>query len=376
MAVKEKVSLVRCHSYSPAVVRESLAELLRPWGGMTCFVGRGRRVLLKPNLLTAAAPEEAVTTHPAVVLALAGAVREAGGIPVVGDSPGRFSLERVCEAAGLADPLRKAGVELLPLDRAAERTLGGRTGRTVPLAAALEEVDAVINIPKLKTHSLTGLTGAVKNTYGCVVGRAKAHLHREYPLAGSFAHLLLDIYLAVKPVLHVADAVVVMEGPGPRAGRPRAAGFLLASPSGVALDTVAAVLTGFLPGEVTTLAAARERKIPGAMPGQVQVEGLPLEECVLPNFDRGAVPGRNLASLLWRFPFSWFKNRQEKSRPFPRIRETCTGCGTCLEHCPPQVMRVEGGRACIELERCIRCYCCQELCPQKCIDLVSAKNNH
>ena len=82
------VTITRCNSYDPDAVRSAVARSLDPLGGMGKFVGKGQRVLVKPNLLASRAPEAAVTTHPAVVQAVVEEVQRAGGVAVIGDSPG------------------------------------------------------------------------------------------------------------------------------------------------------------------------------------------------------------------------------------------------------------------------------------------------
>jgi len=84
-----EVSIIKCREYSNEAVYRSVRDILFSLGGMARFVKKGERILLKPNLLTAKPIDAAVTTHPSVVRALALLVREAGGVPLIGDSPGR-----------------------------------------------------------------------------------------------------------------------------------------------------------------------------------------------------------------------------------------------------------------------------------------------
>ena len=101
----------------------------------------------------------------------------------------------------------------------------------------------------------------MKNCYGFIGGRQKKFYHVRYPLIHDFANVLLDLYRAVQPALSIVDAVVAMEGPGPRNGRPRPVGALLASEDAIALDAVSAQLVGFSPAEVSILNAAIKRKM-------------------------------------------------------------------------------------------------------------------
>ena len=80
------VALVRCPDY--AATEGALAEALALLGGLGAFVPRGATVLVKPNLLAAAAPDKAVCTHPAVLRAVVRALREAGSTAQEASSAG------------------------------------------------------------------------------------------------------------------------------------------------------------------------------------------------------------------------------------------------------------------------------------------------
>lgn len=366
------VTLSRCNRYHLDTVRESILELLAPWGGIGFFVKANSKVLLKPNLLAAAPPEEAVTTHPVVIRVLAELCREAGAKVLIGDSPaGSCTWEQLYKSTGMQEAAAAGGASLVEFIEANEIEMPGwKRGGPLPLAQVLSEVDLVINVAKLKTHTLTGLTAAVKNTYGCVVGKSKGRLHREHPTPLDFAKIILDIHLLVKPGLSILDAVVAMEGTGPRNGRPRQVGLLIASTEGTALDCAAAAITGFSTEQVTTLALARRRGLPGTSLSQIKTAGLSFEEAVLKDFDRGAVSGGRIGALLAHFPGSWLRNFQQRRRPYPGVNpEKCSGCALCYQHCPLQIISLRDKRAEIDLHRCIRCYCCQELCPYGAVEI-------
>ena len=106
------VSAVRCPDYDPARVRDALRQALAPLGGLGAFVRLGSRVLVKPNFLKTARPEQAVTTHPQVILAVVeAALAEGASRVVVGDSPGVHSARAVARKLGLVEPLARLGVE-------------------------------------------------------------------------------------------------------------------------------------------------------------------------------------------------------------------------------------------------------------------------
>lgn len=364
------VSLARCRRYNLLEVRKAFLELLEPFGGISAIVKPGQRVLLKPNLLAAAPPAEAVTTHPLVVKVLTELVQETGGKVFIGDSPGNDQQQEAHRVGGMQKVMAETGAEMLLFRGIKEVKVNGFSARVIPLASELDQVDLVINLAKLKTHALTGLTAAVKNVYGCVAGNNKKRFHLEHPLPLDFSRLLVDVCLAVKPAFSIIDAVVAMEGTGPRRGKPRQLGLLMASPNAFALDSVAAEITGFRPEQMTTVAAARELKLPGSNINELSIKGLPLDHCRVSNFDRGPADSGKVSRLLTNFPLAWFRNMIYARRPYPRIDSTlCNGCGVCYENCPAQVIDFSGDIPDLDLYDCIRCYCCQELCAQGAIKL-------
>ena len=206
----ETVSIATSDGYELSSLRQAVITLLEPIGGMSAFISSGERVLLKPNMLAAKEPDLAVTTHPSLVRVVAELVREAGGIALIGDSPGIGGFFRVAEKSGIYDAARESGATLIEFNEAIELQ-GKGTFRSIRLARAYYEADKIINLPKLKTHEMMTMTCAVKNLFGAIVGVEKAGWHLK---AGSsrqlFARMLLEIYLLKKPALNIVDAVQSM----------------------------------------------------------------------------------------------------------------------------------------------------------------------
>ena len=372
MTEKEKtiVAIEKCRRYESTEVIEALKKVIQPFGGLKAMISPGQKVLIKPNLLAAAAPAEAVTTHPIIIKALVEMVHEAGGEAYIGDNPGSDDQQQTLEISGLKAIIEQTSAKALIFSGNSEQQVFGFQERIIPLARELEQMDLIINAAKLKTHALTGLTGAVKNNYGCLHGKIKKRYHMEHPLPLDFSRLLIDIYLAVKPAFSILDAIVAMEGTGPRRGKPRQLGLLMASTSAVALDSIAAEIAGFLPAQVTTIAAARELKLPGAFFEDIEIRGLKLEECRVKDFDRGPGGHGKISRLIASFPLAYFRNLLYARRPYPTVdSERCVECGICADNCPLQVIDCSSGIPEFELYECIRCYCCQEHCAEGAIKL-------
>ena len=366
------VSLIRCPDYHPLRVEGAAREAIDLLGGIQRFVRPGDRVLLKINLLDGAAPEKAITTHPAVVRALIHLVREAGGVPRVGDCAGIEgppSLSRfrgACRRAGILAVCEEEGVELAHLSGASTEVENpaGRAFKRFTLARGVVEADVVISLPKLKTHGLMLYTGGVKNLFGCIPGLLKAQMHVRAQRPESFAQMLVDLLVAVRPALTVMDAVTAMEGNGPRNGRPRDVGAILGSTDPVALDAIACQIVGIPPEVVLTTRLAEEQgvgtgelariEVRGESPGSIRVEGFRL-----PAGQSG------LFQALGRVGF--LKDRLV-ARP-QAVADRCKGCWTCVEHCPVGALSKNGSIPAFDYRKCISCYCCQELCPHDAIVL-------
>ena len=221
------VSIVRCNDYELEGVRAALRAALAPLGGMSAFVKPGERIGLKPNLLLGSDPAQAIVTHPAVLAAVALAVKEVGAIPIVAESPGsgivpsRKVLDRVFRKAGYREVADLYGFEL-NVDPEWEGVAhpDGQVIKRVEVIKSVLQVDGVINLPKLKTHAFMIFTGATKNMFGVIPGLTKVGYHGKFPQRERFAGMLLDVASFVRPRLSVMDAIVAMEGRARVRGEP------------------------------------------------------------------------------------------------------------------------------------------------------------
>jgi uncharacterized protein (DUF362 family)/Pyruvate/2-oxoacid:ferredoxin oxidoreductase delta subunit len=360
--MKSHVAIVRCFTYDYLQVLAGVREVLEPLGGLRAFVKRGDKVLLKPNLLSGKHPDKCVTTHPALVKAVAQLVQEVGGVPAIGDSPGVGGLGRVATQAGIAEVADAVGCPLVELTGVAEIMTGDDyTFRRIELAQAVLEADVVINLPKVKTHSQTLLTLGVKNIFGCIPGMRKAQWHLK---AGTdhtyFAGMLAELCQIVKPALTIVDGITGMEGEGPGNGDPRPLGLILAGGNPFALDTTICRIVGVPVEELLTVQAARQRGFEGTDPKQIEILGQRIEDIEVTPF---LLPRR--FDVQWNLPGFIKRPLKNIFTPKPIIkRDLCKVCGVCAEVCPPQAISLSDKKMEIDYHKCIRCYCCQEVCPE------------
>lgn len=347
--------------YERTLVEAGVAKVLGPLGGMGAFVKPGQRVLIKPNMLAGKSPDKAVTTHPEVVRAVIREVQQAGAIPSVGDSPGIGSCQQVARKCGILDIVEESGVQLAPFSDSRPAPFQGGTFHHLELASDALDADVIINLPKLKTHQMMGLTCAVKNLFGAVVGMRKPQLHLQ---AGRdkalFAQMLLELAAYLQPALTIVDAVVGMQGNGPGSGDPVKIGALLAGRNPLAVDAIALDLVG-LPAEACwTQKIALEEQRFGARLAEVEILGASPQHLRPAGFLAAKATDVNFG-----VPAFLQRPLHRSLSALPAVAENlCSGCGLCIKHCPPVAMTMKEQRPSIDLERCIGCFCCQELCPQ------------
>jgi uncharacterized protein (DUF362 family)/Pyruvate/2-oxoacid:ferredoxin oxidoreductase delta subunit len=356
--MKSLVSIVRCQTYDEEEVLKGLRQSLDLIGGIENFVRKGSRVLLKPNLLYGKAPEKAVTTHPSIIKGVIGMVREAGGIPFLGDSPSVGSLMRAAEKAGIKRVTDEMGCPLVEFDKPILAPKGGRKfSKQLEIDRAVLDADVVINLPKWKTHGMTVLTLGVKNLFGCIPGAKKALWHLK---AGEdrkvFAQTLVDLYQVIQPSLTILDGIIGMEGNGPNSGHPISLGLILASRDPVSLDQIVCDLLGIPRESLPTNRVAFEE---GLAKDGVEVVGERVEEVRIPRF---RLP--TLSEPAWNLPGFLRKALKNALTSKPVFDEgLCDNCDQCIGACPPEALERKGRGLGFDYGKCIRCFCCQEVCP-------------
>ncbi len=324
----------------------------------------GKRVLIKPNVLKASEAGEGIVTHPAVLRAVVEKVETMHPASiVVGDNPGVMGYganEKCFERTGLMKAAKGHYQNIG--DDSQQVNFNPDFIPTVSLSRMVLEADIIISLPKFKTHGLTVITGAIKNSYGFLPGAQKARLHRAAASPERFHEMMVDVFRLRVPDLFLVDAVVGMEGNGPVSPDLRDIGLILASDNGVALDAVIAAMVGCEPGRLRFLQKAKEVGLGDYDLNTIEVIG---ELKPLPDFKLPPLSGeRDFHN----------KNIQEVLRSRAILRpqadpELCTGCGTCVEQCPVSALSMNNHFPQVDANLCITCFCCQEICPEKAMTL-------
>jgi uncharacterized protein (DUF362 family)/NAD-dependent dihydropyrimidine dehydrogenase PreA subunit len=359
------VSIAKCDSYNIENVQNAVDNCLDNLGGLSSFIKPGNKVLIKPNILLAKAPEEAITTHPAVIEAIITAVKKVGAIPLIGDSPGGLvgNVGKHWKITGIEEVCKRLDVEILNFEALGvyKKTINGNHYH---IAKPVLEADIIINVPKIKTHGLTTLTCAIKNMYGVIPGLTKVNYHKEAPKPSDFSGLVVDIFALSKPQLNIVDGIIGMDGSGPSAGNPKELGMILASSDAVALDSLICHILGKDPLKVSTNKIAHERGLGEANINKIDVLGY--QPSVRDDFKWPP----SIAGSLDMVPSFISKGLMRFWWTRPAIdSEICTKCNKCVKSCPVEALSFGASIPEFNYPECINCMCCMEMCPEKAVHL-------
>lgn len=340
-------------------------ELLQP--GTPLFKSQ-ETILVKPNLLAADTPDKCVTTHPLVFQAVAEYLLNLGITVTYGDSPGFNSMERVAAVSGIDQVAKQLTLHQADFKNGRELSYTmGQQNKKFFIANGVLAADGLVSVAKFKTHGLTGITASIKNQFGCIPGLLKGEFHVKLPDAERFSRMLVDLNLCLQPRLYVLDGIMAMEGNGPRGGQPCRLGLLAMSTDPVALDATACRICRINPYQIPTIRLGEEMGLGTARREEIEILGDFLEKWQDVRF-KPASGSRTLSTSA-----GMLRNHLV-AKPVIE-KQKCLQCGVCIQMCPlspsavdwsdpdkKQILRYD-------FSRCIRCYCCQEVCPEGAIHL-------
>ena len=324
------------------------------------FDYKGKLVWVKPNMLGNFVHERHVTTYPALVSAVVDKLLKLGARVVVGDNsgvPSILSEDKLARENGILEASH--GQFVVISKEVHEVILGGGLEERVSVSKITKDCDIMISLPKMKTHLHTFISGAIKNSYGIIIGIQKANLHRKHPAMDDFAKVIAETYNVRKPDLIIMDGVVALEGDGPNSPNIRKVGRLVASTDGVALDHHMAKIMGMDPEAIPLLKYCVDAGIGSK---EYELEG----------------PGGVIQGFL--LPKTYFEPRNRKFTAVEDIiyryvtrkrlsvdRKRCVKCMRCVEICASKAIRIDESYPVIDNKKCILCYCCKEMCPNHAI---------
>lgn len=371
------VSIEKCQSYDNDLVDIAIKKSIENLGGIDKYIKKGDKVFLKVNLLKKNKPDDAVTTHPAIVESIAKILKDAGAIPIIGDSPGgpftKGLLKSIYSTTGMEDVAKKTGALLnFDTDEATVKIHSGKIIKSATIMKAIIESDKIISLPKLKTHGMTVYTGAVKNQFGTIPGLVKPGYHLSMPNVEDFSDMLIDLNLFFKPTLTIMDAIVGMEGNGPSAGNPKHVGLIISSDDVFSLDTIATSIIGLKPDDVPTVYMANRRNL--GLLNDIEIKGANIDSVKVKDFK---IPTRRNFKVTDKIPHFMNGFIDKHIKPYPYFEHSiCKSCGICASNCPPKAIKMVEKKPTVDLKVCIRCFCCQELCPYKAVKIKKPYLSH
>ncbi len=352
------VSIIRCGNYDRRPVMDAVRKSINLLGGLKKFILPGSSVLVKPNLLMAKEPDSGIITHPEVLRSVIVLLKEINCRILVGDGPSVWgnqieNVDDVYRISGTLAVCKEEGVELVKFEKR-------RMREKFPLTAYLDECDHLINIAKFKSHEFTLMTGAVKNLFGLVSGTYKTELHKNYIDSRDFSGILVDILKEVKPSLSLVDGITALEGDGPATGgRKKQLGLIIAGSDCVAIDAVMAKIMGIEPFDVLSTRNAAERKIGEADISRIQILGEDLNSVIDRTF---MLPSNSIIRKKIPAPLKALFKRLVRYYPSP-VYDKCIRCFACVKICPQKCIAMFRRGLVFNYRKCIACFCCQEACP-------------
>lgn len=369
-----KQSLYQVPEYNQEKISTAIAKIMKDQK-VEKDLRPGMKVVIKPNLIMAKPTSIPATTHPMVVRAVALWLRgkgitditlaESSGGPYIADY--MKNIYRVCGMASLSDVLTlNNDFSSKPVN-----TAEGFKNHSFNIITPIIEADYIINICKLKTHAMTGVSAGIKNLFGVIPGLEKPQLHYMWPDIEDFSNMLLEIARTVKPDLTIVDAIDAMEGNGPTGGTSHPLKLLLGAKDFYTQDYFATTLMQLDPNNIVMIRQAVERGL--AHPDQIELCGDPIPE----GLTQFQIPDSIKLDFSNFMPGplgkAFAKIASKVLKSFPKVdKEKCVGCAKCAESCPQKIIKIKNKKAVFPRKGCISCFCCQEMCPAKAISVKKA----
>jgi uncharacterized protein (DUF362 family)/NAD-dependent dihydropyrimidine dehydrogenase PreA subunit len=332
----------------------------------------GKTVAIKTNALKASDPDlQAMATHYKLVKAVVQKVETfRPSRIVVGDSVGTesygnseyvFQISRQKEAAGPYYRNLNRRMTVVQMQEPFKRK--------VALLRDVMEAEVYISVPKMKTHGLTMISGAMKNNYGLLAGAQKSWFHYYSGDPKIFARVIVELYRMRPPDLVIMDGILAMEGYGPASPETRWVNKILAATDAAALDTVEAKIVGFSVADVPHLTIAKDLDLGETDLNSIEVTG---DASTIQEYHRPVPPESSFSYKAGvgsgRTSREFFRTRIAY-RPVFSVEKCDEECKACVDACPSGALTREPAAPVLDPDKCMLCSACKESCDHEAVRL-------
>lgn len=368
-----KVIIKKCNDYILNNVKKNIFESLNELGGLEKLIPNNANVFVKCNCVGPFNKDQGITTHPVIVEAVLQILKTKTNNITIGDNPATRDITYTLKKNGIYDIIVQENVKIVNgKDTKNIYNSKAKIYNKFEVSKEMVEADVLINLPKLKTHSLAYMTCAEKNFFGFIYGLDKAGWHVKASNPLEFGEAINDLYGAIletynnKTIINICDGILGLEGEGPSSGGiKRQANAIITSLDAVSLDRIACELVhlDYKKCFITNIASSRNYG-EGDLE-KITIIGNPLDEFSDIKFQ---APKDSLSNVGLRF--LKFKPLRNILLEHPKINtDLCIKCGECAKICPPHTMVIKKGKyPKLNQTKCIRCWCCSEVCPQNAIE--------
>lgn len=365
---KNRVCISKQTYYDKDDIKTIVLDHIEKLGGIDRLLSKGKKVVIKPNLVMRKSPDYAATTHPTLVQAVCEIFVSAGADVVIAESSGGLYNPAVMGAnykgCKIAEAAQNSGAKLhTDYGETTVFRSENKICKSFSIINPIANADLIVNLCKLKTHTIATLSGAVKNMFGVIPGIQKVELHSRYPKIEDFCGMLVDLNQTVTCGLCIMDAIECMEGNGPTAGTKIHLGAILSSLSPYALDIAAAAVADIPFEKIPTLNAAND--IIAVSTDNIEIIGENI------NSIKKAFKLPDTVETKFQTVSTIFGGRLKRYlEPKPKIEKNkCKLCGECIRNCPMKLISIKSGKVRINHNGCIHCFCCHELCKEHAISI-------
>jgi uncharacterized protein (DUF362 family)/Pyruvate/2-oxoacid:ferredoxin oxidoreductase delta subunit len=365
------VSLLKCNNYNEDDLFKAIDQSCKNINFNPANLA-GAKICVKPNLLTAVRPESGVVTHPAFFSAVIHFIKEHKGIPILVESPAFFSIDKVMNKSGYSKIITDEKIEVADTKKTVLiKNEENKIYKSFHVAEDIISSDFIFNLPKLKTHSLTYFTGAVKNFFGVIHGLEKSKWHVKTENQQGLTSFLLELYSSFllykkNQIISIMDGILGLEGKGPGpSGKPKFSNAIIAGLDAIAVDAIAVTVAGLDLNKTPLCIDGEKMGLGTSSIDKIKLTGMSLKDF---NNNFLAPDVKPIISNI--FQYIPVVKDILIDKPVPE-KKKCTLCYQCKTICPAGVIEqgIDKKIPLYNYKKCIRCYCCMEVCPEGAISL-------